>query len=59
MKIFKTDTGRRAFAKLLKSCLKQVRTTILNDNSFELILYLFNTVLENYEKTEKKRLCSM
>jgi len=45
--IFKSDAGRRRFTKVLKQTMKECESLILSENSFELMLYLFNTVLQN------------
>lgn len=42
---FKSERGRRHFAKQLKRTLKRVPSLVLCDQSFETLLWLFNTVL--------------
>lgn len=42
---FKSERGRRHFAKQLKRTLKRVPSLVLCDASFETLLWLFNTVL--------------
>jgi hypothetical protein len=42
---FKSERGRRHFAKQLKRTLKRVPSLVLCDQSFEMLLWLFNTVL--------------
>eukprot|EP01133_Synstelium_polycarpum_P011536 gene11536-13464_t len=47
--LFKTEAGRRRFSQILQMTLKQVPNIVLSENSFEFILYLVNTSLQEMD----------
>ncbi|GAM22729.1 hypothetical protein SAMD00019534_059040 [Acytostelium subglobosum LB1] len=47
--IFKTEPGRRRFSQILQSTLKQVPNIVLSESSFEFLLYLISTTLQEMD----------
>ncbi|EFA76728.1 hypothetical protein PPL_09479 [Heterostelium album PN500] len=47
--LFKTEPGRRRFTQMLRMTLKQVPNIVLSENSFEFLLYLINTTLQEMD----------
>jgi hypothetical protein len=52
-KFFETEAGRRRFVFILRSKLKKARTTILNDNGFEILLYLLSACVYEMDNSPK------
>lgn len=66
--LFSTDSGRRCFTQIMQSTMKEVRTKkkstlnnfllqiptlVLSDNSFELLLYLINIILQQMDISDR------
>ncbi|EGG24025.1 hypothetical protein DFA_06163 [Cavenderia fasciculata] len=47
--LFKTEQGRRRFSQILHVTLKQVQNIVLSESSFEFLLYLVNTTLQQMD----------
>jgi len=56
--LFKTDSGRRRFTQIVHQTIKEVPSLTLSDNSFELLLYLINTTLQQMDLSDSKDLIS-
>lgn len=54
--LFSSDSGRRCFTQIMQSTMKEIPTLVLSDNSFELLLYLINTVLQQMDTSDSKDL---
>eukprot|EP00026_Physarum_polycephalum_P002342 Phypoly_transcript_02348.p1 GENE.Phypoly_transcript_02348~~Phypoly_transcript_02348.p1 ORF type:complete len:858 (+),score=182.70 Phypoly_transcript_02348:213-2786(+) len=54
--LFSTDSGRRCFIQIMQATMKEIPTLVVSDNSFELLLYLINTVLQQMDVSDSKDL---
>lgn len=52
--LFKSDAGRRVFTRMLKKQMKETTSLLLSDNSFDILLFIFNTVLQNQDEAKSK-----
>jgi hypothetical protein len=52
--VFKSDIGRRSFTQMLKKTMKDTQSLIVSEPSFELLLFIFNTVLQNQDESRSK-----
>jgi hypothetical protein len=52
--LFKSDSARRYFVKVLKKTMKRTPTLQVSENSFKLLLYLFSTCLGQQDLSESK-----
>eukprot|EP00026_Physarum_polycephalum_P000387 Phypoly_transcript_00387.p1 GENE.Phypoly_transcript_00387~~Phypoly_transcript_00387.p1 ORF type:complete len:1116 (+),score=301.59 Phypoly_transcript_00387:141-3488(+) len=57
--LFKTDLGRRNFAKILDKFTKNIPSVVMLDQSFELLLYLMNTFLQEMDTSDSKDFTSV
>ncbi|KYQ92066.1 hypothetical protein DLAC_06904 [Tieghemostelium lacteum] len=53
--LFKTEQGRRRFSQILQMTLKQVPTLALSESSFEFMLYLLNTILQEMDYSKEQQ----
>jgi len=51
--LFSTDSGRRYFVQTMQATMKEIPTLVVSDNSFELLLYLINTVLQQMDISDR------